>query len=437
MRNIAELRDQANVLIEENKVLLDKAQREGRELTPAELQKFDDTMLSINKRKKDIEEETKRQANILGNTGSGPRFMMGDGDNTMIKRGDSMKGEIRLYKRGEDMREGRDFKLPGSTKATDYNIGRYLRGLATGQWDSPEKELRDLYQNSDIAGGYIVPEVLSSELITGAFNQAAVAKAGARQFDMTAETVSMARLDNMPEGEWVVESEALTEDTGMSFGKLTMRERTAGILVKISEDLLRNGQNAATVLQSALSEALALKIDYAALFGAGAAAEPQGLYHIPTADGMNEYSLGTDGASFFLDSVLTGWGYMMDANSPDEGISMIYNSREATTMAKFKSGEGEYITAINGMPDQIQRMNKFVSNQIPRTLTHGISTDCSAIFLGKFENLLIGNRLSGMQLKIGAGTDEFKKRQVLYRLTWTGDILCIRPSWFCRIVGIR
>jgi len=263
----------------------------------------------------------------------------------------------------------------------------------------------------------------------------AVAKAGSRQFEMNAESVSMARLENPPTAYFVAENQAITEDTAMNFGKLTMTEKTCGVLVRISEDLLRNGMNAAEVLQNAMSEALAQKLDYMALFGVGAGTEPMGLFNEPTAKGMNETDLG-EAVLTGYDNLLTCWGQMMDDNCPDENLSMIMNSRDALTFGKMKTGEGEYISAVQGEPDPIKRMAKFVSNQIPTTLTHGSTTPTSAIFMGQFNQLLIGNRLDAMQVKIGYDDTAFSKRQVLYRLTWVGDFMNTRPSWFSRLVGI-
>jgi HK97 family phage major capsid protein len=78
-------------------------------------------------------------------------------------------------------------------EAEGVSFDRYLRGMATGEWDGAEHE-RALAEATVGAGGALVPSPLAARVIDLARNQTVVLRAGAVTVPMTAQTLALARL---------------------------------------------------------------------------------------------------------------------------------------------------------------------------------------------------------------------------------------------------
>ena len=74
------------------------------------------------------------------------------------------------------------------------SFDRYLKGLATGNWEGSEHE-RALSEGTLTAGGHLVPTPLSARVIDLARNQTRVFQAGAQTVPMTAQTLKLAPVD--------------------------------------------------------------------------------------------------------------------------------------------------------------------------------------------------------------------------------------------------
>ena len=95
------------------------------------------------------------------------------------------------------------------------SFDRYLRGMATGNWDGAEHE-RALSEGTLTAGGHLVPTPLSARVIDLARNQTRVFQAGAITVPMTAQTLKLARLTGEGSPAWKTENAAIT-DADMTF----------------------------------------------------------------------------------------------------------------------------------------------------------------------------------------------------------------------------
>ncbi|HEX9582799.1 MAG TPA: phage major capsid protein, partial [Gemmatimonadales bacterium] len=210
---------------------------------------------------------------------------------------------------GIDQRTGREVRavLPGerlvdalnlSAEARTLSVGRFLRGLVTGDWQGAEAEHRALTVGEFVAGGALVPAPLAALLIDLARAQSVVIRLGAQTIPMPSTTLDLARVVTDPSATWYgeeVRATGLTEGQG-SFGRLTLKAHTLAILERASVELAEDAPNFGQVLEQQLAAALALEFDRAVLFGITAQGW-SGLRGNPDPWGLGEHSMGTNGAA--------------------------------------------------------------------------------------------------------------------------------------------
>ncbi len=127
------------------------------------------------------------------------------------------------------------------------SFDRYLRGLATGNWDGSERELARyklaLSEGTATAGGHLVPTPLSGRIIDLARNAMRVMQAGAVTVPMTSQTLKIARLTGEGTPAWHAENAAITPGD-LSFDAVTFTARTLTRLVVLSMELFEDADRA-------------------------------------------------------------------------------------------------------------------------------------------------------------------------------------------------
>jgi HK97 family phage major capsid protein len=106
----------------------------------------------------------------------------------------------------------------------------------------------------------------------------------------------MVRVLTDPTAYWRGEGIAITESDA-TFGALLVTPGSLGALCRVNAELLDDVPTFAATLDNMLAQALALKLDLLGLYGSGVGAESTGLRNISTGDGINEVSMGTNGAA--------------------------------------------------------------------------------------------------------------------------------------------
>lgn len=306
------------------------------------------------------------------------------------------------------------------------DFGRYLRGMATGTWDNAEGERRAMAEGATGSGGYLVPTLLSSQIIDMVRNQTRVIDAGATIVPMENRTLDVPKWTGDPTAAWRTENSLITPSDA-TLGKLTLTAQSLAANVEVSWELLEDAPAVQTKLMEAFAAAFALKLDLAALYGSGTAPEPRG---VKNATGISTASLGTNGASltsydFLVDSV----GRLQDQNEQPTGI--IYAGRTARSLAKLKDSTGQSLT----VPGYIADLPRYSTGQIPTTLTTGTNSDTSDVFTADWRQLLIGVRT---QLQIIPLTERYADyAQRGFIAWWRGDIAVARPKAFDVVTGVR
>lgn len=427
--NEIELRQKNHAVTLEMREILDKAEANQRGLTPEEEARWK----TLEKESRNLQDQifaapmdpiVGRRAfgDALGHAGrsSGPRLM------------DQNGREVRLVLPGESIMRGMDLDgfAPG-----ELDLGRLIRAAVTGDWKHATAEMeamRAMGGANDVLGGYAVPSILSAQIIDMARNQARVIQAGAASVPMESSELKLARIDQDPTAHWKAENASGTA-SDMNFGQIALHAKTLMALCKCSVELLEDSANLSQIVTAAISAALALELDRAALLGAGTGIEPSGL---DGNDGINEVDLGTNGDQVEYSDFSTAYQKIQEANGPADGISVIAAPRTFGSIDRWTDKDGNPLQA----PSSWEAMKKFSTTQIPITQTHGTAKDASTAYVGDFRQLWLGMRTNLIfevsREAADSDSSAFKDLQIWLRAYLRADVAVVRPSWFTKITGI-
>ena len=422
---LEDLREKKQSYIETGRNILAKADAEKRSLTAEEQGDFDgllkkakalDTTLTRAAQLGELRAEIERPVQPLG------AGLIPASENGMIYGGsrNTRPGEVRIYKPNEAIAEQR-YTGPG--------IGAYVRGMLTGRW---EPELRALAEGTPSAGGYVIPTPLALQVVDLLRNQAQVHRAGAVSVTMNSATLKMARLASDVTAGWKAENAAMTYSDN-SFQQILFTANTLIAGAKISLEMIEDSENIDAVVSNSISKALALALDYAALYGSGAAPSPTG---IKNQTGVTLTVLGTNGYSLVDWSKLSqGISTLMQANVQGP-FGAIYSARTAGELDNLRDTLGQPMRPT----DNVDKMAKFVSNQVPNNLTVGTATTTSDAFIGQWDQCMIGYRNS-MTMEISREAADspgsaFTNAQVWIRAYLRADVQLAHPQAFNVLTGL-
>jgi len=265
----------------------------------------------------------------------------------------------------------------------ELDLRKYLRGMVTGDWQNAEAERRAMVEGTTSAGGYLVPTLLSAQIVDLVRNQTRVMQAGATIIPMENSILNVAKWTGDPTAAWHTEA-ATISPSDPTLGTLQLKAQALASNVVVSWELLEDAPEVDVKLREAFAAAFALRLDLAALYGSGTPPEPRG---VKNTTGITTASMGTNGAApTAYDTLVDAAGRMQDNNEDPTGI--IYAGRTAREFAKLKDSTSQPLRT----PEFLANIPRFATNQVPTNLTVGTGTTCSDIFTADWRQLLIGVR---------------------------------------------
>jgi HK97 family phage major capsid protein len=173
------------------------------------------------------------------------------------------------------------------------SLQRYLRGMATGEWDGADHE-RALAEATVGAGGALVPAPLSARVIDLARNATRVFQAGAITVPMTSQTLALARLTSEGSPVWKTEGSNITA-ADLAFDRVTFTARTLVRRVDLSVELFEDADpSSEDVIARSFAGQMAVELDRVALLGSGTPPEPRGVLNM---SGITTTTHGANGAA--------------------------------------------------------------------------------------------------------------------------------------------
>lgn len=264
----------------------------------------------------------------------------------------------------------------------ELSPGAMLRAVAFGA--KTDAERRALSEGTDSAGGYTVPTVLSAALIDRLRKQSVLIRAGARTVPLTSDTNVIAKLLTDPAPAWRAEAGAVAA-SDPTFGAVTLAPKSLAVLVKFSRELLQDSINIEAALVNAITQAMALEVDRAGMFGSGSDNQPTGLVNISginTLDVGGKLSVYTGGIFAPLVKART---QILTANA-GEPTAFIMHPREDGVLVGTLNGNGDPVTA----PAKIAAIPQLVTTSVP--INAGGGTNEASIITGNFAHFIIGMR---------------------------------------------
>jgi len=422
MSKALELREKAGWLVREAKDLFERAERENRSMNKNEQERFDSCHNQAEEFLRDAERHERQARADLG-------FLTPDEQAASLSAGNTdIGGGARL--RGEPWDGGSKLYKPGERIGTDgenLSLGRAIRAAILGDWTGAQAEKRVLGEAVGASGGWLVPTGMSTMMIDAARNASACIAAGAATLVMNSPEVTVNRVLTDPVAYWCREGGSITESSP-TFGPVRLKAVDCGVLVTVNNALLRDAENSSALIQQLIASAIALELDRAALVGLGAG-EPRGIVET---DGVQEYSMGTNGATLASTGYAPfsyAWQSILQENFTPNAV--IYNARTAGAIDRLVDGD----SVPAQPPASWSTMKAIVTNQIGNDFTQGSETEASLALVGDFSKLLFGIR---QELEINVNPfSSFSGRQTQIRGVLRADTAVLRPKAFCKIVGIK
>jgi HK97 family phage major capsid protein len=302
---------------------------------------------------------------------------------------------------------------------SEVSLGRYVRGLVTGNWKGADREKILALGEGGAGGGHVlVPDELSTMWLDLARAQSVLIKGGMATVDMRSETMTIARLDSDPTFHIVAENDAITE-SDITFGSVQLVSRKIATLITASREIFEDAPNAAQIVESVMGRSLAVALDGKMLVGNGGS---DGVKGITSTSGVGSTaSVGAIAWEDFHNAVI---GVRESNYNPNAivvhptilGDAQILTSGDGTNSAKLWLGPPPSLAGV----DFLQ--------------TTAVTTALAVA--GEFKHCLMGVR-TGMALETTTSADDaFEKHQVKFKITQRFAFAVTQPSAFYVLSGI-
>lgn len=357
--------------------------------------------------------------NELRKYGDGNIFRNEDFKNNKEVRVDNIMGNIAL--RSKDKLIDR---INVKEEEKNINIGKYVRGIVTGNWEGAEIEKRAMLTTST---GALIPEVLSAKIIDLSRNESLFTLADVPVIPMgNNNNITVSRVKTDPVFKFKEEGKESTESS-MEIDSVQLKAKTVYGYAYISLESIKSSQNLDFIINNAFSKAIAEAIDKAMLYGqynttssAYDTFAPSGIIN-----DSNINSIAATSNSGY-DDIIKAIGKVRKANGVPNVLGINSDTEEIFNL--IKTTDGQYLEA----PKSVQALTSIVSNQLlhdDTTGNDGIIFDNNAMVIGLQESI---------NIRMMEETDEcLKKGLVAFRIYAMLDCQVTQPKHICKVTGIK
>lgn len=318
-------------------------------------------------------------------------------------------------------------------------IGRSAEGIYVPSWALAKRDLlngtvqhRDLLTSTN-TGAMLGTEHLHSAFIDSLRPEVPVMELGARVIPGLVQDVVIPRQTAGTSAEWIAEDAAATESTPLYDGvPLAMKQLSAN--ARLTRKMRKQALPALDqIIRDDLRREIAVKLNAAAINGAGTATEPLGLLNTP---GIGSVEIGPDGG-------MLAWGHVTalmaavenaDAGMGELGFLSNYKVKgRMLSTPKFESGDTAILEA-DRKGAHVAGYRALFTSLVPSDLTKGSGTSLSALIFGNWSDMLIG-QWGGMDLIVDDVTESTRGNiRVTIHSEW--DIAIRHPESFAAITEI-
>lgn len=247
---------------------------------------------------------------------------------------------------------------------------------------------RDALTTAGTPSNLIQTDLLEQDFIEALRNKAMVFQLGARFLTGLMGPVEIPKQTATSTAYWVNENQSIP-DTDVEFGQIGMSQKTVASIVSMTRNLaMQSSISVENIVRDDMVKQIALAIDAAAINGSGVGATPKGILNY----NINSVPLGNDGAAPTYASLVAMCAEIEADNADVSAMKFLTNSRVKSklmlTPMQSSGVEGNFV--LKEGSSTLMGYDFNVSNQIPSNLTKGNGTNLSAIILGCFDQLIVG-----------------------------------------------
>lgn len=359
-----ELRAQRAKHIADARAILDKAQKENRELSAEERQSWDKLheAADLLKGKIDIEEkQRKAQADLNASQG---------------RQADAPQPGTRTRVSRTERRLAND---PVRLRRAGLGYRKMFRSFLTGGFRAfGVEEHRNLQADVDLIGGYLLPPMQFVDQLIKFVDNFTFVRQMATVISVTnAQSMGAPSLDTDPDdATWTSELNTGNEDSSMAFGRRELTPYPLARRIKISNKALRLLPKLESFVAERMGYKFGITEEKAFLTGSGAQ-QPLGLF-TASANGVStgrDVSTGNTITAITADGLLNA-KYSLKAQYQQSPTTCWMFSRTAIKeLRKLKDGVGNYIWSpglSGGEPDRIFDVPFYMSEYVPAVFTTGL-----------------------------------------------------------------
>lgn len=382
---IADLRQTKAQKVDSMEAIVSKAAAENRELNDTESTAFDELKAEA----EGLEKAIARAEDIV-----------------RLKASNATPVEVK-----EPAFSGREFAAPKAPEEKGTKVARVIRALAATKGISQfaaqfasqtlhdEQVAKALGANTGSAGGFLVPEDWSAEIIEFLRPAAVVRSMGAVVMPMPNGSVLVPKQAGGASAAYIGENSNV-QVSEASFGQLRLTARKLGVLTAISNDLIRFSNPAAdVVVRNDLIRAMAQKEDASFIRGQGLSNEPKGLRYwaasgnVVAANGtVNLANVTSDLSALILK--------LEQANVAMTNPGWLFAPRTKAYLMQVRDGNGNYAFRDEMLTGSLWGFPFKTTTQIPVNLGGG--TNESEVYLVDFADAIIGDT---MQIMVDVSSD--------------------------------
>lgn len=340
---LRELLEKRNRAVTEGRAFIEKAEKEGRNMTEDETRQCDALLKEAGELRDKIDREIRMQDEERANAEIGLELA-------------KAKGE-----RG------------AKTPEAEARSAAFAKMLTRGMEDLTGEEKRALIAGSDVQGGFIgTPQEFVKTLITRVKDLCFIRGLATTYATNSNEGIGAPTLDvDADDAEWTTEVKKITEDDIMRFGKREIKPHPVKKRILISDKQLRSEaiDSEALVIDRS-SYKFAITEEKAFLLGSGNQ-QPLGLFTASAAGINTDRDVTTAYSNDFSADDILNVKYSLKSQYMSKA-SWLFNRSAVLKIAKLKDGDGQYLFEMTdklGELDQLKGSKLYMSEYVPNTFT--------------------------------------------------------------------
>lgn len=295
------------------------------------------------------------------------------------------------------------------------------------------------------AGGALIPEDYSNDFIELLRNRTVVRRMGAVVVDMPNGNLNLGKQNSAATAYWVGEGNAITESE-QTFGQLNLSAKKLGILVPISNDLIKQAPAGfEAIVRNDMEAAAAIAEDQKFIRGDGTSDTPKGIKNWLAA-GQSFAANTTVNLANVTADLLKAMYKVTDANVPGLRNGWMMNPRTVFYLMSLRTDDGYPVFLEELRNGMLYGAPVGQTKNIPRNLDYTTSgaNDETEIYFGDFSQVIIGQTRSteikmfdGAAWSAASGARYGAQEDMqLLRLTMTCDLVVRHNTAFSVIEGV-